>query len=220
MRSIKLSVTASFLFLVFTILSGCAIGNKYDFIEATPSTNISADNKVAVSANDRRRTVVSGECAPNYVGMQRAGFGNPWRVHTLSGNPFTQDVAESIAMSLNDNGFNTKTILIEPPTEDKKTAANILLKSEADRYILVTVNQWESDTYNNIGLRYNLLLKVFNKEGQAIAQNTVDGQENISGSLWNPPAAAKKKIPEAYQRILQELLNDSEVQNALTEGLK
>lgn len=217
MTHTRFAALAVILFFSALAASGCAVGNQYDFANSVPAPQVSADKSVAVSAHDRRQSVTSGECEPNYVGMQRAGAGNPWRVHTKSGNPFVQDVAGCLAEALNKNGFKAETVMIEPPTPDQNQAAQILLRSNAERYLLVTVNKWESDTYNNIGLDYDLHLTVYNPDGQVLAENTTADDETITGSAWNPPAAARKKIPEAYKRILEDLLNDSEVADALKQ---
>ena len=56
-----------------------------------------ADNIfVAVASLDQRPTVLRGESPANYVGMQRAGFGNTFNVTTNSGLPFADAVNQSI----------------------------------------------------------------------------------------------------------------------------
>ncbi len=85
-------------------LQGCAIGNTYNFsgvsidVKSAPKQNTS----VAVGALDKREHIVSGRCAPTYVGMQRAGYGNPFRVNTESGLPFSDDMVSVMSQSLNE----------------------------------------------------------------------------------------------------------------------
>src|SRR5512147_336665 len=86
---------------------GCAVGNKYNFADTRADLQVSGSRQVnvAVATLDKREVVVSGECAPTYVGMQRAGFGNPWRVNTQSGQPLADDITKAVSESLTQKGF-------------------------------------------------------------------------------------------------------------------
>ena len=87
------------------LASGCAVGNKYRFAEVREDIDVSGQKTVAVASVDKRNTVVTGESPPEYVGMQRAGFGNPFNVTTESDLPFADAVSKSISSSLEEKGF-------------------------------------------------------------------------------------------------------------------
>jgi hypothetical protein len=90
-----------------------------------------------------------------------------------------------------------------------------VLAKQAERSIFLNITQWESDTYSNIGLTYDLALTVFDEDGSAVARSTARANTTIPGSLVNPPAAARKKIAEAFKGVIGRLLNDSQVKKAL-----
>ena len=70
-----------FAILAICILSGgCAVGVQHSYSATDTKFDIIADSKVAVAVHDRRPYVVSGDKAGNFVGLQRAGFGNPYDV--------------------------------------------------------------------------------------------------------------------------------------------
>jgi hypothetical protein len=200
---------------VITILAyGCAAGNKYQFAGVT--ANVQASNKiyVAVASLDQRLTVLSGESPEDYVGMQRAGFGNPFNVTTDSGLPFADAVSQSICQSLKQKGFDAKSVLIKLGTPGKAALKELLAK-QAERSIFVNIIQWESDTYTNIGLTYDLALTVFDEDGSAVAQSIAKDTTTIPGSFVNPPEAARKKIPVAFKDMIEGLLNDPQIKKAL-----
>ena len=51
--------------------------------------------------------------------------------------------------------------------------------------------------------------------GGALAQKTISGEDDLKGSVMNPPAHAKKAIPKACEQKLELLLNDEDVSGAL-----
>ncbi|MBP2674634.1 MAG: hypothetical protein H6Q84_1474 [Deltaproteobacteria bacterium] len=202
--------------LLALLAQGCAVGNRYNFTGSIPELNLSGprESAVAVATLDRRTTVVTGESAPTYVGMQRGGFGNVFRVDTESGLPFADDVTRAVSDSLARKGFSATPVYV---TFDKTEAAAVqaLLDRKSRRSLFLLVNRWESDTYANIGLEYDLRLKVMDLDRNVLANASTAGKETIPGSAWNPPAAAMEQIPIAFKRVLETLLNDPKVLDAL-----
>ena len=87
---------------VAVVLGGCAVGNTYNYASRTPEfSTVSSIKTVAVGVQDRRSYVVSGRNTRHFVGLQRAGFGNPWGVHTTSGRPLADEFSLTIVKGLN-----------------------------------------------------------------------------------------------------------------------
>ena len=87
-------------FCVFLI--SCAAGNKYNYraeLTSLPLTT-TAEKTLLLSLAERRPYVLSGDKTPNFVGLQRGGFGNPFDVTTASGKSLMDDMAVSLAASL------------------------------------------------------------------------------------------------------------------------
>lgn len=193
-------------------LQGCAVGNRYNFsgvsidVKSAPKQHTA----VAVGALDKRKHIVSGRCGPTYVGMQRGGYGNPFRVNTESGLPFSDDMVNVISQSLNRNGYAATPVTI---SHDKtiQDAQAALAKTGAERLLFVIIKKWETDTYTNIGLDYELDLKVLDSKQHVLAEKTGTETKTISGSFWNPPAEAKMQAPLALKAALENLLNDQKV---------
>jgi hypothetical protein len=83
--------------------------------------DIQIANKIflVVASLDRSTTVLRGESPANYVGIKRAGFGNPFNATTNSGLPFADAVGQAICQSPKQNGFDAKSALIKPGTPEK-----------------------------------------------------------------------------------------------------
>jgi hypothetical protein len=205
-----------YLIVLTILLQGCAVGNKYNF------TDVNADLKVAsvkvkhiaVATSDQRKEVISSKCDPTYVGMQRAGFGNPWRVSTESGLPLADDLTKAVTESLAKKGYNSLPVYIKY-TDDQTSIIKILKESKAERSLLFIIKKWESDTYSNIGLDYEVELTVYNADFVKLASVSAAENKNLPGSVWDPPKAARREVPIAFKNVLETLLNDPKVRQAI-----
>jgi hypothetical protein len=191
--------------------SGCAVGNKHNYTMA-PELGVQGARSVAVGAQDARPYVLSKEKTPDFVGLQRGGFGNPFDVTTESGRPLADDVAGAIAASLARRGFKATAVAVAPAGADTRQLAS---QAGAERVALVSILEWKSDTYQNTALLYELVLRVFDANGTELANHRVSGRDNLGGSAWNPPAHAKGAVPEAYRRKLEELFSAPAVRDSL-----
>jgi len=189
------TATLKYFSLVFCLLTlfaqGCAVGNKYNFsdIRADLQISDSRQGSVAVATLDKREVVVNQECAPTYVGMQRAGFGNPWRVNTESGRSLADDITQAVSESLIKKGFSSIPVYVTFRQTENETL-QALLDKKTNRSIFILLKKWESDTYVNIGLDYELQLMIIDANKSVIAKIVAAERKTIPGSFWNPPAAA------------------------------
>jgi hypothetical protein len=82
------------------LLGACAIGNTHRYDLGDASFAIESDETVAVTVVDLRPYVVSGDKTPDFAGLMRGGFGNPFDVTTAAGKPLAEDMTSSIVASL------------------------------------------------------------------------------------------------------------------------
>lgn len=202
------------LILCCVLLASCAIGNQQSYHDAIADINASGNITVAVGTHDQRQYVLSGQSSPNYVGMQRGGYGNPFNVTTLSGKTLAEDMTASICNSLSARGFKTVAVTVtHSDTRDRVLEKMRAQKSE--RLLLLSLNEWQSDTYQNTGLAYDIKLDVFDAEGKKLAETALKGNDNLGGSFWNPPAYAKEAVPKAFKEKIEALLNDKNILETL-----
>jgi hypothetical protein len=204
------------LILFVFILNGCAVGNVYNFTDTRADLKISPakGKSAAVATHDQRAAVLSGECVPAYVGLQRAGFGNPWRVNTESGLPFADDLTNAVSESLSARGYRSLPVYIKY-SDDRTKILELMKASKAERNLLFVIKKWESDTYTNIGLNYEIELNVFDENMTKLASTSIAEVKTIPGSAWDPPRAARREVPLAFKQVLENLLNDPKIQLAL-----
>ncbi len=201
------------LILCVFILNGCAVGNVYNFSDTKADLQISPakGKSAAVATHDQRAAILSGECGPAYVGIQRAGFGNPWRVNTESGLPFADDLTKAVSESLSARGYRSLPVYIKY-SDDRTKILELMKANKAERNLLFIIKKWESDTYTNIGLNYEIELNVFDANLIKLASTSIAEVKNIPGSAWDPPRAARREVPLAFKQVLENLLNDPKIQ--------
>lgn len=205
------------IFLVFSIsifISGCAVGveHRYDLTDA--QLNVDTKQSVAVGVLDQRPYVVNGEKGANFVGIQRGGFGNPFDVTTVSGNPLAEDMSATIETSLKANQVAVQRVAILPEGNSRK-AISTLGTAKASRSLLITLREWKSDTYTNTKLTYDIHAQIFSTGGEELARKVMNGQDNLGGDFVNPPGHARIAVPKAFRQKLKDLFSDSQIKAAL-----
>jgi hypothetical protein len=201
------AINKSFFLMSFALLflaQGCAVGNKYNFADTRADLQVSSvgQSTVAAATLDQREDIFSGICPPTYVGMKRAGFGNPWIVNTVSGLPLAEDMTKAVSESLAKRGFKATPVIVAH-TLSEQQAKQALAAKQAERSILILIKKWESDTYMNIGLDYDLRLMVLGSNQTMLVETSAAENKTIPGSFWDPPSAAKEQIPIAFKQALE-----------------
>lgn len=194
--------------------NGCAFGNKYDFSSVTADISGSGNSSVCIATHDQREYVVSGKKRPDFVGLQRGGYGNPFNVSTKSNKPFADDVTDVIAASLAKKGF--KAVPIRVALADRPEAVvEKVIAANADRIIIVTLKDWKSDTYMNVALAYDVTLRVYSGQGKKLGEKNIEGRDNLDEGESSPARYARTAVPMALKKKLEELLNSKEIKNVL-----
>ena len=201
---------------VMTLASACAVGNTHTFnYVPTERSEIGAGRMVLLFAvDDQRPYVVSGEEPPFFVGEQRSGYGIPFNVTTSDQRPFAAVVQETVQRDLQAAGFSVK------PIADKAAAnvASAVQSAAARRAIAVVMREFKSDTFNNINLDYDFEAIVYDANGNELARDKIAGEDELEGSLMNPPKAARQKVPmEFYARIHKLITANPKIMGALTK---
>lgn len=190
------------------MLSACAVGNKYEYNKVTPQLGLSTDKAVTVAVSEQRPYVLSGEKGPDFVGLQRAGFGNPWPVHTSSGAPLAAELGQSIAQSLKNDGVNAQAVAVAPgATADQVSATT-------DRLLFVSMKEWKTDVFAQVTLHWNLQADVADQGGTVLASNEISGTQGVGPAPIGEAANSVVAISNASKK-LKELLGTPEIQQAL-----
>ena len=202
------------LLLSSVLESGCAVGNRYAYSTVALEPTLTGSGRVSVATQDRREYVLSGDKKPNFVGLQRGGYGNPFDVGTSGGQPLADDMTRAIVVAMAKRGFQPAPVLVAP-SADAAQVRQALFTDGAERGLLLTLREWKSDTYINVALRYDITLVVMDRTGATLAEKRTQGRDDLGGSFWNPPSHAKDAVPLAFKAKLEEVLNDPAIASAL-----
>ena len=201
--------------LALTHFAGCAIGNKQDYRKAVPTLTTVGHQRVAVGVQDLRPEVVSKSVDEDYLGMQRGGFGNPFRVHTRSGQPLADEMATLLTKALRSRGSRADPVHLAPSLNKDQVAA-MLKATKADKSLLLTLKDWESDTYVGTELRYDAEMKVLGKTGNVLASKTIKGTDQLGSGFWNPQGVAQEQAPLTFKKKMEELY-EGDIAKALSQ---
>ncbi len=213
----------SFLLLGIFLLISCASGHKIKYDDAIANITASGSIKIAVTTHDQRQYILSGESTPDYVGLNRGGLSavpfKPHSVATESGKPLAEDITTSICNSLSAKGFKAVAINVTPFEVRDKILAK-MKEVKGDRLLLLTLYEWQSDTYANTGLFYNMKLEVFDINGNRLTEKIMKGEDNISRddgyfSTSLPIENMKIMIPKVFKDKIEVLLNNKDVVETL-----
>lgn len=173
-----------------TLVGGCAVGQRFNYQgSAVPMTRVAATGTVAVAVQDRRPYVVSNNKPESFVGLMRGGYGNPFDANTASGAPLAQEMREALLSGLRAKNVTVKPVVVNPGDGGER-AQRILAEAGARRSVLITLNEWKTDTYINTDLHYDVTLQVLNDKGVELARTRANGRDNIGTSPHSAAGAA------------------------------
>ncbi|MEY4510071.1 MAG: hypothetical protein RLZZ450_2193 [Pseudomonadota bacterium] len=123
-------------------LSACAFGRQQALHTARPRLEEAAPKGawVALAVHDQRKEITSGEKDPDFVGLSRGGYGNPFDVTTKNEAPLAQDVAESMKNGLQAAGFRVSVVLVAHSRSTKQAVAK-LSAAGANRLLLLRIDK-------------------------------------------------------------------------------
>lgn len=204
--------------LIVIVLSGCA-GRKYNLADVSPDLQLTSSSarSIAIATLDQRKFVLSGESPPSYIGVQRGGFAIPHNINTESGLPFSNDLTNAVAASFTKKGFKVFPVYTKV-ADGAKRISELFAETKADRYLLFDVKKWESDTYINIGLDYEIELIIYAPGMSRLESVKVSEYKDIPRSGWETsPYIARREVPLAFKNVLEKLLNYPAILKSISE---
>jgi hypothetical protein len=177
-------------------LGGCAVGNRYDYSSSIAGLPISGTGKVALAVVDARAYVLSGEKKPDFIGLQRGGFGNPFDVRTASGRPMADEMRDAIAQALRKQGYTV-----------------VGASDAAFRKMELRVAEWKTDAMMHFKLRWDLTLNVYDDHGVLLAKSTSNGTEEQGAGFQSQNS---KNAAGFFEMKFTQLVRDEAVRKAFS----
>src|SRR5919201_2214627 len=195
-----------FLPLAAALLSGCAVGNRYAYQTVVANPQLSGTTPVAVATHDQREYVRSGSKAPQFVGLQRGGFGNPFDVLTADDKPLADAMTTALVNTLAKKGFRAQPVIVAhsvAAADAREQAA----RAGADRALVLTLQEWKSDSVMRVALAYDMTMSVLDRSGAVLAEKRLQGNDNL-GAAPLSPAAVGDIVGAAFKTKLEQMLDD------------
>ncbi len=172
------------------LFSGCAvkqqIGLDHHVVEKPSAKSYPA---VSLDIQDNREYIMNGKKEESFIGLYRGGFGNPWDVNTEDNIPLAKLFAIDLTEELTSLGF---------------------INEGSSKSLIVSINKWKFDTYQNIKFDYDLDVTVVDLSKNVLAQNKILDSVHIKGSFWTgPKGAAEREIPKIYNEIISKILREN-----------
>jgi hypothetical protein len=196
--------------------TGCAIGNRYAYHTIVANPTLSGKQSVSVAAHDQRDYVQAGKKSPQFVGLQRGGFGNPFDVRTEGDRPLADDMTTAIVNTLNAKGFRAQQIVVSHTVSTAEVSER-LRRTGADRALLFEVKEWKSDVALRIGLTYDVRMSVLGRDGAVLATKRLEGNKEVLGAA-GLPSGVGEIVGNAFRTKLELLLDDAAIAAALRDG--
>ena len=202
-------------------LGACAFGNESDYQSAKPALQVTTTKEIALGTHDQRPEVLLGNRSDTFTSNTRSQAGVPWGVHTKSGRPLADDFSTAIASGLVERKIQV-TVASIPAKDTREQAIKTLIDLGKPRALLVSIDEWETDMLVSMGVKFAVRADVFDSSGTGLATNegvaygvVKDPMKGASGFTVNPHTPASQKATTIAQLVLQRLLNDEKIVNAL-----
>jgi hypothetical protein len=123
-------------------------------------------------------------------------------------------MAQSIVSVLQRSGTSTKAVALSP-SANSATSRSALLKTKADKYIWLILNEWKTNTYLSSRLIYDVTLEILGPHGKSLGTKVVAANKFLGTDAINPPQMSRVEAPKAFKKIIEELFNSPDIVRAL-----
>ena len=204
------------LLLISLMIAGCAFGRKQDYLQARPVLEYTSKVRLAVGVQDRRPYILDRDKDEDFVGLQRGGYGNPFDVGTSSERPLAEDMAKVLSNALASSGAMVIPVRLLPSLS-RAEVVRVLQTTNADKFLLLSLYEWKSDTYGGTEILYEVEMEAIDKQGRGLAGKKAQGIDQLGAGFWDPQGHAQDVVPAAFQRKLEDLFR-GEVAAALSKA--
>lgn len=149
-----------------------------------------------IYVQDLRPYVVSKKKEPDFVGIVRGGYGNPWDFTTGSGESLASQLGKSIQASL--SGGNEKAAL--------QSGSMTKTSSDGCKTVVLTMREWKIDSTVNAWFYVDADMEVYSGSGKLLASKATKRKDAVSGSYFTAVGDAKKNFIKESEKSLSELL--------------
>ena len=167
-------------------LSGCVVGQQIR-LDSTPQTTgiVGSGHRVAVTVEDQRETVLSGEHKPWRIGQYRAALGVPWAVNTEGKRPLADQIRTDLEEDLASLDFEL---------------------GPGGSQLEVLITQWDFTGYQNGRFTYSLQVNALAPGGEMRHSDRLVREIEIQGTLvMGARGGFERDMPGIYAEIISSI---------------
>jgi len=185
---------------------------EYRYIELKIESNSNITYAIAVL--DKREVVTIKRQGPEFVGYSRTMAMIAYPISTKSGNTFADDVTFTISNAIQKSGAKitqVSTIF----SMDTAAVINKLKATNADKLILVIIDEWRNDTRPwhlkfATEMLWNIRLQLHDGTGELKAENKVEGRDGGIDPFKGGTIKKVQAITDRYYKQKMEMLFSGE----------
>ncbi len=84
---------------------------------------------------------------------------------------------------------------------------------QADRFALLVLREWKSDTYVRTTLHHDVTLNILSADGTTLAETALQGKDDLGGSAL--PQGAREKSEFGFKEKVETLFGNQQIKSAL-----
>jgi len=170
--------------------------------------------KIVFAVHDKRPYVISGEKKQDYVGyFRKANYGQPYDATTPNKIPLSNALSLSVIAALRRSGYDVDEVNAIP-SESNRELIEKMKQFRANKLVILTLLEWLSEAYYNVGFTYDISLLVMDENGVEIGAANIKGADDLGDPAWVPEMRAKNYVPEAAKNKIETLFNKQEIKNS------
>lgn len=193
-------------------LGACRPSGTYELAPVSLSLTATSQQTVAATVLDRRPYVLSGEEASDFLGTERGNWGGEKVMSTQSGRGLAEDLNDTLVQALENRGIAASGLQTVEGAEDADALARFRAQG-ADRLLVVEIQDWRTDIYTRVKLRWRLEAIVFDRSGTMLARTGSQGAAPVART--NLKADYTAVAIEELSAKLSDLLNERVITQAL-----
>jgi len=203
--------------IVLSLVVGCGgTGVAYDRVQI--NLPFVGKQHIAVAALDQRPSIRSGEHTATFTGTLRSDAAHSVDVATASGHAFADDVSEVVARGLSRSGYWVDRVTLDASLSEQQ-AFGELRGTEASHLALLVIREWETTTFQNTEVRYDLDLEIKNSAGALQGESSRRGSDQLPPAHSDSEDARERAIQSALEQKLNLLFAEPRVVSAFEREL-
>ncbi|HEY6723486.1 MAG TPA: hypothetical protein VI197_05615 [Polyangiaceae bacterium] len=204
--------------LTAALVLGCASGTQVAYDRVQINLPFVGKRHVAVAALDLRASLKNGEHDANVTGSVRTDAQTASPVATASGAAFADDVSEVIARGLGRSGYRVDRLTPAGSLSEAQVFAE-LEGTGATHLVLLVIREWQTLTFQNTEVRYDLTLEIRNPAGALQAESDRRGSDQLAPAHSDSEDARERASQSALEQKLNLLFAEPRVVAAFQREL-